>query len=167
MPKSAVKPSLELSISALCGEMLVPILRKHLPMAALLAGSPLRELSVVLAGDALISKLHQRFFHDPATTDVITFPLDTDARGRALSGEIYLCVPEARRQAKERRIPVAHELLLYGIHGILHLAGHDDLNEAGYRKMHKLEDHILQELGIGVIFAHQTPVKAATSGRRK
>lgn len=151
--KTRTVSPLELSITARTGVSYVALLNQQVPRAAALAKSALAELSIVLVGDAMMCRLHQRFFNDAARTDVITFPLDTDARGRAVSGELYLCVPQARRQAKLRGIPVEHELLLYAVHGILHLNGQDDLTAPGYQKMHKLEDQILGSLGIGVVFA--------------
>ena len=85
-------------------------------------------------------------------TDVLTFPLDEDAHGDAITGEVYICVPEARRQSKIRRSDIKIELLLYAIHGMLHLLGYDDRTARAYREMHLLEDRILTELGLGPVF---------------
>jgi probable rRNA maturation factor len=83
---------------------------------------------------------------------VLTFPLETDGRGRAVAGEVVACVPVARREAARRDIPVEHELLLYIIHGILHLSGFDDRTDRACRSMHRAEDRILRRLGIGPVF---------------
>lgn len=112
----------------------------------------LRDLSVALVGDARMAGLHEQFMGIPGPTDVLTFPLDADARGRALSGEIVVCVPEARRQAKERKVPVERELLLYSLHGLLHLCGYDDRTDRAFRIMHRTEDEILTRLGVGPVF---------------
>lgn len=156
MPKRPSISPVALSLHAPVGRAFLPILKRHLPAACHLAKSPIRELSIVLLGDKAIADLHQRFFNDPATTDVITFPIDLDQRGRALSGELYLCVPMARRQARLRHTPVEHELLLYAIHGLLHLSGYDDTNAIAYQEMHAAEDRILKRLGIGAVFATGT-----------
>lgn len=134
-------------------------LKRQMPKAVALTRTPLKELSVVLIGDAAMSRLHQQFFNDPSTTDVITFPLDLNTRGQALSGELYLCVPMARREARSRNISLEHELLLYGLHGVLHLGGHDDTNAAGFAAMHRKEDTILKRLGIGAVFARECSLK--------
>jgi len=108
--------------------------------------SPLRELSVALVGDSRMSELHERFMGISGPTDVLSFPLDEH------SGEIVICVPQAMRAAKQRGIAVEKELLLYALHGMLHLQGMDDRTDADFRAMHRLEDRILIELGIGAVF---------------
>ena len=65
----------------------------------------------------------------------------------------YTCpLTVARRQAQVRGIPTRHELLLYAIHGMLHLSDYDDLTPRKYQAMHKEEDRILQQLGFGPVF---------------
>ena len=103
-------------------------------------------------GDTKMAELHERFMGIAGPTDVLTFPLDHDGRGRCVAGEVVVCVPEARRQAKERGIRAENEVLLYAIHGMLHLSGFDDRTEADYRTMHRTEDRILAELGVGATF---------------
>jgi probable rRNA maturation factor len=113
----------------------------------------LNELSLALVGDRRMSALHEEFMNVAGPTDVLTFPLDVDARGRALAGEVVVCVPEARRQSKLRNVPVERELLLYALHGLLHLCGYDDRTGADFRAMHRAEDQILTRLGVGPVFA--------------
>ena len=98
-------------------------------------------------------------------TDVLTFPIDVDARGRALSGEVVVCVPQAKRRASERDIPPKLELLLYALHGMLHLSGYDDRTDRGYREMHRTEDHILSQLGFGPVFFRAARPTRPLAGR--
>lgn len=111
-----------------------------------------------------MARLHKQFMNIPGPTDVLTFELARDSRGRVVEGEIVLCVPEARRRAREHGIPLAHELLLYAIHGLLHLSGYDDLTEADFRAIHRAEDRILKRLGIGPVFE---PGPVSEPGHRK
>lgn len=115
------------------------------------------ELSIVLAGDRRMSALHEAFMGVAGPTDVLTFPLESDHRGRATAGEVIICVPEARRQAKLRKIEPRLEVLLYALHGMLHLIGHDDRTDHAFRIMHRTEDAILTELGFGPVFAATPP----------
>jgi probable rRNA maturation factor len=121
------------------------------------------DLSIALVGDARMAQLHQQFLNLPGPTDVLTFPLELDARGRALSGEIVICIPQARRRAAEHGVPVRQELLLYALHGLLHLCGYDDRTERDYRRMHRTEDAILTRLGVGPTFS--PPVRPAGPAR--
>jgi probable rRNA maturation factor len=98
-------------------------------------------------------------------TDVLTFPLESDSRGRYVVGEVILCVPEARRRAKSEGTLVRNELLLYAVHGLLHLCGFDDTTARGFKRMHHTEDQILNELGIGPVFSQAGPSGSGYSGR--
>ena len=98
--------------------------------------------------------------------DVLTFPLETDSGGHTISGEIVVCVPEARRRARERGIPLEREVLLYALHGMLHLIGYDDRTDAGFAKMHRIEDDILTALGVGPVFRAPNRSRRARSGAK-
>lgn len=142
----------ELTITARAGRAHLRFLRKSIRRAHGLLHSPLRELSIALVGDSQMSVLHERFMNDAAPTDVLTFALDQNGRGKALSGEIVINVAEALRQSRRRGIPLQNELLLYALHGMLHLKGMDDRTDSQYRRMHRLEDRILTKLGVGAVF---------------
>jgi probable rRNA maturation factor len=106
-----------------------------------------------------MSELHRRFMNVSGPTDVLTFPIELDARGRALGGEVYVCVPEARRGAKSHGTRVADEVLLYALHGMLHLCGFDDRTPAEFQRMHRTEDRILTRIGLGAVFNPARPSK--------
>ena len=152
----------DLNITARAGRTHVPFLKKMIHRARTLLGSPLRELSIALVADAHMSQLHNRFMNDASPTDVLTFPLDQDSRGRASSGEIVINVSEALRQSRRRGIALKNELLLYALHGMLHLKGMDDRTDSQYRRMHRLEDRILTQLGVGAVF-NSSPKDASKS----
>ena len=155
---------------------MVPFLRRYVPRAyaAFAArsrtGLPLREMSIALVNDARMSELHQEFMSIAGPTDVLTFPIDVDRHGRVTSGEIVISVPYARRIAKERKIELDREVLLYAVHGMLHLLGYDDRTASAYRTMHRTEDELLSKLGLGPVFASSQSGKGSSrrpSGGRK
>jgi probable rRNA maturation factor len=165
MNSARPSPDLHLTLSAPVGRTFVPLLRRLIPRAIAILKSPLRDLSIILVNDAAMAGLHGQFMNDATTTDVMTFPIELDRRGhKAISGEVYVCIPEARRQAKARGSAVEREVLLYALHGVLHLCGFDDRTEQDYRRMHRREDQILTELGVGPVFAPPPP--AATEHAR-
>ncbi len=128
-------------------------LRRHLQSAHALLSHPLTTLSLALVGDKRMSDLHQQFMGIPGPTDVLTFPLEFNKKGQPLSGEVICCVPEARRRCKKNGGNLREELLLYALHGLLHLCGFDDRTERAFRRMHRKEDQILTQLGVGRVFA--------------
>ena len=84
--------------------------------------SNLATLEVALVDDATSDRVHRDFMNIAGPTDVITFH----------HGEIVIGAEVAHRQAAEYGEPLAREILRYLVHGLLHLAGHDD-SEPGER----------------------------------
>lgn len=101
-----------------------------------LTALPPGELSIAFLTDAALAELHGSFLHDPSLTDVITFEADPLA---GTAGEICVSVDTARRYAAQTGQSFADELTLYLVHGLLHLAGYDDLAPAGKRRMRLAE----------------------------
>src|SRR5688572_9095209 len=153
-----------LTISTPTGAAHSPFLREHLRRARPLISSRLRDLHIILVTNQRMADLHRRFLGLKGPTDVITFPIELDPKGRPLCGEVYVCVPYARAQAQQRNIPLQHELLLYALHGMLHLSGYDDRTHRDFLKMHRKEDQILQKLGIGNVFAPETSRRRSRGG---
>lgn len=115
--------------------------------------APLRaftELGVYLVGDRRMSALHARHLGHAGPTDVLSFdygpgvPTPAGASGR--SGELFLGVPEAVRQARRYRTAWPAELARYLVHGLLHLAGYDDAAPAARRRMKRVEDRLVRRL---------------------
>ena len=78
--------------------------------------SDLEVIEITLLDDGEMARLHGEFLADATTTDVITFD----------HGELLIGVEIAGRQALEFKTSVEREIALYGLHGMLHLAGFDD-----------------------------------------
>lgn len=111
--------------------------------AKFLGGCPVGELSLAFFTDAALAKLHADFLGDPTTTDVITFEGMPDA---GAAGEVCVSVDTAAAYAKTHGRDFAEELLLYVVHGWLHLAGYDDLQPAKKRRMRVAEARAMRLL---------------------
>lgn len=119
-------------------------------------------LNVIVIDDDRMADLHRQYRGVEGTTDVLTFDLadpppansKTSPDPEAIEGEVYICLDEARRRADQLAHPVRHELLLYAVHGLLHLVGYDDHDPDRRRLMHEKEDELLSALGIGPVFHH-------------
>ena len=111
--------------------------------AEFLGGCPGGELSIVFLSDPALAQLHADFLDDPTTTDVITFEGNTTL---GVAGEVCVSVDTAAAYAKRHRRDFATELLLYVVHGWLHLAGYDDLQPVKKRIMRRAEARALKML---------------------
>lgn len=152
MAREAPHRRFEVNVSGSTGRTYFAYLHRQLSAAQTFIPSALRSLSIALVGDATMSRLHEDFLKIPGPTDVLTFELDHDPRGRVIAGEVIVCLPQARRQAQKNGSTERKELLLYALHGMLHLSGFDDRTASGYRAMHRKEDQILTRLGVGPVF---------------
>ncbi len=118
---------------------------------AVLAGEKVKKSKINLAfmTDEAIHKLNKRYLDHDCPTDVITFPY-SGAKAAVLEGDIAISMETAQSAASERGHEVGEELLLYVIHGVLHLCGYDDLEEGDRREMREREKHYLGLLGVKV-----------------
>lgn len=92
------------------------------------------EVSLVLVGDRRIRQLNARYRRRDKVTDVLSFTGDEPGQ----LGEIIIDYQQIVRQAKRFGHSVWCELIFITTHGLLHLLGHDDEDEAGWQVMEKL-----------------------------
>ena len=98
--------------------------------------SPLRNLQsleVSILNDKQIALVHEEFMNDSTPTDVITFDY----------GEILVSAETALAQSKALKVSLEDEILLYIIHGMLHLGGYLDKDEADFNEMKIIQERIL------------------------
>jgi probable rRNA maturation factor len=88
------------------------------------------QILVVLVSDRKIAQIHKQFMSIAGPTDVVTFQ----------HGEIIISVDTAASQAAASGTSLLHELRLYLVHGLLHLAGYDDHSEEGFQEMCALQE---------------------------
>ena len=109
------------------------------------AKCPKGDLSVAFVGDREIARVHAEFMDDPSVTDVITFVGDADPVA-PFAGEIVLNVDQARREGPAHGQSAKAELLLYLVHGWLHLAGYRDKRPTEAAAMRAAEARCLRHL---------------------
>ncbi len=98
------------------------------------------EISVAFVTEKTICDLHERFLKNPDPTDVITFPAALDDVNK--TGEICISVDEALKYCTNEN-SLEDELMLYLVHGWLHLAHYDDIQENDRLFMRKMEKETL------------------------
>jgi len=102
------------------------------------------ELGIHVVSAKRSAEVNWKFLQHEGPTDIITF--DHGSTPERLFGEMFICVPEAVRQATEFGTTWEAELLRYVIHGILHLRGYDDLEPAKRRVMKREENRLVRKL---------------------
>ena len=83
-------------------------------------------------------------------TNVLTFVYDDAV---PLAGDVVLCVPVLRREAKDSGRTLRAHCAHLVVHGMLHLQGHDHASPREARAMESRETAILAHLGIADPYA--------------
>ena len=89
----------------------------------------INQIFVLIVSDRRMAMLHKKFCGIPGPTDVLAFQ----------HGEIAISADMAARQARTFGSKLNAEIQLYILHGLLHLAGFDDMTPAKRRRMQRLQ----------------------------
>ncbi len=87
------------------------------------------EVNIVFVDEKEILRVNKTFLNHHYVTDVISFnnerpPFDI---GMPWSfGDVYVCYPVARKNAPLFKHTFLQEMMMYAVHGCLHLSGMDD-----------------------------------------
>ncbi len=110
-------------------------------------------VSIAIVDDETIQEVNaQRLGHN-WPTDVISFELDES--DDSVEGEVIASVQTAARVCAAAGWAVEDELLLYVIHGLLHVVGMDDADEAQRQAMRLAEQSCLLALGVAQAEQHE------------
>ena len=104
-------------------------------------------ITVRFVGAAEGRKLNRAYRDRDYATNVLSFDYGGAGRGQALAGDIVLCVPVLRREARAQRKALSAHLAHLTVHGALHLQGHDHQSPRAAARMEALEKRILAQLG--------------------
>lgn len=121
-------------------------------------GGEAAELCIVLADDKLVAKLNKAYRGKEGPTNVLSFPAaempDTGApeeafaRSIPLLGDVVLARETIAREAADQCKSFSDHLSHLTVHGVLHLLGHDHLEDPEAEEMEALERDILEDLGV-------------------
>ncbi len=104
------------------------------------------ELSLAVVDQQQMRELHRRFLQQNSPTDVLSFRLDDASRPEWIEGEVVACWDVAAEEAARIGWRPEEELLLYVIHGCLHLVGYEDESRAKQRRMREAECYYLAKI---------------------
>lgn len=115
-------------------------------------------VSLWLCDDAQMRQLNQQHRQIDKPTNVLSFPAydmagDTagqqiDGDAPALLGDIVIAAETVMREADDMQMPVADHLIHLFVHGMLHLFGHDHIDDELAETMETLEVKFLANIGV-------------------
>lgn len=135
-------------------------------------------ISVALVENKEMHRLNREFLEHDYPTDVLSFLLDEEppaagkksrakkmsrGSGKSLEGEVIISTEYARGEALRHHWETESEVLLYLVHGLLHLCGYDDRSAADQHEIRAREVAILSEFDL--VPQYEPQVKSA--GRKK
>lgn len=123
------------------------------------ASSPaLIEVSVRLTSDEEVHALNRDYRQKDKPTNVLSFPMiqpdllasvgQNSDDGEVLLGDIVLAHGVCAAEAAERDVSVEAHAQHLIVHGMLHLLGHDHMNDAEAEAMEAIERDALSALGL-------------------
>lgn len=160
-----IEPSIQASFGHKVRQRALAAFLRKAGQAAGLEG----EVSVLLTGDAPMRRLNREFRGKDHATDVLSFPAPALLnRPSGLAGDLAISVETAARQAEEYGHPLATELQILVLHGILHLGGYDHEKDRG--QMARKEAALRRRFGLGaglIERAARMPTEPGRPARRR
>jgi len=92
-----------------------------------------------ISSDEII-EINKKYLNHDYSTDIITF--NYSGSNLNLDGEIFISIDDAKYNSEKYAVSVSNELTRLVIHGMLHLAGYDDLKSAEKKNMKRIENNL-------------------------
>jgi probable rRNA maturation factor len=105
------------------------------------------EITVRFVGAAEGRRLNRAYRDRDYATNVLSFDYGGAGRAQVLTGDIVLCAPVLRREARAQGKALSAHVAHLAVHGALHLQGHDHQKPRSAARMEALEKRILAKLG--------------------
>lgn len=109
-------------------------------------------VSLLICGDARIRELNREHRNKDKVTDVLSFPANEDMRSSIYGhselflGDLAICHPQTKRQAKKFKIRYMDEFIHLFFHGVIHLMGYDhEISEKEEKVMEEWEQKALKK----------------------
>jgi len=102
------------------------------------------KISLSFASKKQMRKIKKDFWGIDTESDVVTFLYNEPMK--EISADIIICPQVAKERSPEFGTSYFYELVLYAVHGLLHLCGFDDQRKEDSLKMRKAENKIMKIL---------------------
>tara|TARA_B110000977_G_C10956109_1_gene446645 strand:- start:407 stop:931 length:525 start_codon:yes stop_codon:yes gene_type:complete len=106
------------------------------------------EVSLLFTNVSDIQRLNGEYRQIDKATNVLSFPAQTLVEdGRMLVGDVVICLSIVEAEAAAQgKLPLVHLTHLV-LHGVLHLLGHDHVEDADADQMESIEINLMASLG--------------------
>ncbi len=131
-------------------EAIAVVLQRH--------GVQQASISLAIIGDDEMHALNRQHLQHDYPTDVLSFVYASEP---SLEGEIIVSLDTAAREAQRYQWQTADELLLYVVHGMLHLVGYDDHDASDLERMRAEETATLLHFDLKPHYDAPGPAVAA------
>lgn len=102
---------------------------------------------VQLVSGPVMKRLNAQYRRKDYATDVLSFPAPAPLRALGMLGELVVCLPVLKRQAREQGHSPERELRVLLVHGMLHLLGMDhERSDSEARRQRRFEGRLLDRL---------------------
>jgi probable rRNA maturation factor len=127
---------------------------------------PRAQISLAVVDDPTIRRLHREYLQEDEPTDVLSFSLEQSED--CLEGEVIVSGQMAKAAAARFGWPPEDELLLYVIHGTLHLLGYRDATPQQQAEMRRREQACLSHFGVEARYEElDVPPKGPAEAKKK
>ena len=103
--------------------------------------------SIIFVEDDEIHRINREYRKVDRVTDVISFAFEDNEEMMyndiRVLGDIYICIPQMKRQAINYGHSEKRELSFLAVHGLLHLLGYDHMTKEEEKEMFGLQELIL------------------------
>jgi probable rRNA maturation factor len=127
------------------------------------------QVNVLVTSSAAVRSLNQRFRSENTATDVLSFPATSTTsdfrKGAKLAGEVAISADIALKNSFRLGHPVAQEIKILALHGILHVAGFDHERDNG--EMARKEAELRRALGLPATLIERVTPERVTPVRKE
>ena len=113
---------------------------------------PKAEIGLMFVDNEQIQEMNRTYRDKDSATDVLSFPMyeadeAIDDEDEILLGDIVISLERAAEQAEEYGHSLEREVMYLLVHGLLHLAGYDHMEDDEKKEMRQREEELLTVIG--------------------
>lgn len=110
------------------------------------------EVDLLFVDNEAIREMNREYRDKDSATDVLSFPMyepdeEIDDEDEILFGDIVISLERAQEQCEEYGHTLEREVMYLLVHGLLHLAGYDHMEEEDKKEMRAQEEKLLAVIG--------------------